>query len=937
MSEAVSRTIGVTAGAESPEMGFVPNRQVIDAAVPTEVGQSVHETALSEVTDKLRKDIRDIRIHKRSPLATQAELSAYTPKTFLSQLALGYGQLLGGEVEIGSGALTTFVAAGYLAADYAASRQYANKGKAELPEGYNLQCLKLQPATAEDSQSKVSPVAVAVLSPYETADAKQSDSALVRQRLKDALRVGQDSGADQVLIPGKILVKAHSGLRPNTSTQRVVGSLDEPELNIASDRQPWLKLSTSGDAVKRAIELLDKEITPWDLVLEGLRARYPMDTRFQSNADSLGLLPILQGYAFRAMDAEVLGADRVRVQEGLDTVTRRVELTSSLNTKDDSFDPGIQQHAPGKYDPHVQRLSSFLGTDVTPEQSVENTIEKLEQGQNHYSETELLYTALQILREQSDAVTVDRTEQAIAEGQFGQPEIITLSASSNRKDGFRKLVAKTVMASGLAAVAGLYANQFIAPSVPPAAAVERYLPNATDPNISSVIGFAGSGGSEGSDTPDWAITPHGLQTGPYYTTALYNRFNVNTRQWEQTGPDYSGSVVSLPEALPDPETPHTTVWRWLTANSNAEQLPFAEGTKIAALSLRTQGGKQQPSTLFHLENGTYLLMPDGNFGTPDKPLLLSYQLVETPTPEAEAVGPISFEGPVDPGKIDPWLFKIAQQSGPAGLANYTRNTYQYSNAPAINSEIAAPIAALMVDNIDAQATANCNLTATEIAITSAAAKPDSKLAYTVGFYANPKAEYLSAAHAWVTAGDQIVDGTPPGQASGTTSGVSPQELDKNWRSQLPKAPKAANGPEHSPGLPNPEYYLIALGGILLAAAEMRTGALSRLGQKGIHASRWHLATRELTASNTYKLLAWQAYGGENSPPPKLGAGQPDAGIRWDNIPDATLSAAAKRGLNPQLQTAGLPRVQQRSVRRTAKFVAKDRFRAAKRAVAERQG
>jgi hypothetical protein len=927
---------------QEPAEVSVASESIIELA-PQQKSEAAHgyvdsiatEAQINRVANDLKTIVRRTRRRHESPFPDSNMLFVTLPFMAMhftaATIALKNGAL------IGEGELANAI---YAFSAGVSSSFHGDNGRATVPNGFGLQVLHAE-QDSKDGQIRKNDVAVVVVPLASDGNQKPEAAQETREQLRVALEVASQAGADKVIIPEDLLAKARAGIRGKALFGEVVQGMSKIELTIPAANQKCLVAHS--DTAKLLAERLRQPSGRWDTIRKALQTRYPFDQKIATAAPE-DVLPALHGYVRNAANERLLGsvtkkfyapgdtivipADATRPKKGQNATTETsanmpqiksgkipdviitrgnflqnisVSTYNEISAKEDPYDPKIFQHASGQLDLVGTKLSRLVAENGLPTGIALNKIyEKIDAGQTVESDLELLFAALQTIRDISAADQIQPRLEPRAE-LSGKPEFIGVADKFElTKRRATRILLRSLIVASVVLPASNYADE-----LKPADTVQNV---SMQPNngISSGIGADGAGST--ADAPVWKVDRHGLADDGYYAVDLYDKFIPELKRWDDSD-EYSGESVKviLPMNLPNNNEPHITLSQW--SNDGSYKLPVAHGTRIAALRVTDEQGKPVKHKLWQFNDGVYYMNV-----LDEQKVQVSYDLVRTKELTVHADKHADLGKGFNAQAVDPSLVSIARHRGPQGLADYIHNSFTYVNQPEINAEEipGTDDAALIANGIAKGRRVICNMDATEMEIVMAAARPRVKLAFTTGYSLTHVSKYLYERHAWVTGADgRIYEAQPDAPLSLGTA----QNLDSLWQAQLPKQS------EHHRKLPDPTLPLAALGAAALITLEFRQGYVRRSIKSAARAVPGAITQIGLPHADSYRLLSYAVYGrdGKNRGTPPDISGPSSLQPRWSNVQGQTaLEDVAKKGL-PE---AKLNWRQRRALRRTAKLAGK---------------
>lgn len=854
-----------------PPQPSIPNSEALPQATlaVAEQQQEVGPHALL-AAETLQKQIDTIRRQKRDPLDKREYMDATAPMWVLGSLCCSLTEML----QYGGKASPALIIGGIGTGVVGLARicQTRKNGSVTMPEGYGLQPLYARKSFEAVSEGEV----MVAVCPRQYNKGEAESASIAKTRLQEALEVALLAGADKVLVPDTILDTVNVGLRGTAGYRRLLANTTAHGSKVPEGQKDCMVLSRVAAAA--LAERLDMRDLPWERVLNALQQRFPQEARLTTLAGAPEkLLPVLHGLTQRALDGELLGAKMERMPGTLGAqLKRRVPLATRLDAGGDPYDPLVQQHAVGRYEPDEQQcLSRLVAKGLPAERLTDGLLERLQSSE--CSDLQLLYLGLQSIKQQDQVQVTNPDEPQRNPG--AEPLFVRLAGTEYYLPHMKRFLAKFAIATALVTAVQPYASD--------AVDTVRHWISASQPGIDMTTGYSPT---LGDTTPEWHLEDHGMKSNGYWAQEVSYTYDVAAKRWLPANAPLTDRHV--PTAIA-PSTSHITVSRTITKGNY--WLPMPDGGDVGALRAQDEQHHNVPYALEQTESGTYevILKSAGNID-------LSYDVVVGEHPTLQAKNNVQIKGGLDPQALREPL--RASQQDLDSTARYMRGKYQYDNTTALDKLVAQPSAADLANAVDKAARCNCNVCATALAISSVAQDPERKLAYTTGYMHDKAGGSLTkgTAHAWLT--DQwgrVVDATP---GTGTDpTGITGQQH---------------KSPEKTPDNPFPASLL---GAMLLAAAalEFRYKPARKLAGKAYGSLQKRTAARHLTPEQSYQLLSWAAYGDPKNPPRVTASTmQP----KWDNIPARTLANVARQGL----ANAPLAKREQKSLQRTAKFLLRGR-------------
>ncbi len=930
-------------GAEGVDDSLAESDAAVLEVMPEPEAQQALD--LSAQTEMLRTQINRTRRMRKDP---QDATTPFGPVEAISLNLAGMGSVVAGTFALLGELTSSTLASNPLVAaitmglpvgvafywGHIRNLTHEQSNPVQMPDGYGLQSFyeKRQPTDTPGVGERE--VAVAILPRRHKTDEAET-TIQARQRLRDAIFVAHTAGADKVIIPAAIVSKSRFGASSNAMLGRVLQQASERELVVPSGEKPCLVI----DAVsaRQIAEQLEIAETPWSMVLDALRRRYPNSQRLQQfDGEPTELVPLLHGYVWQAAHQELPGAiSRLfRTESRTDFIRLREQLTTEVLPAGDEFNPTVHQYVPGNYGVgSEQKLAHLIARGRSLEQVAADISGRLAKNER-LDDFELLYLALQTIKFEQLNIDLDLSEAKKHVG--ATPEIVELRNYKERKFKHKylaRLAARMALVGALAAPFAAYVHDlggylnFPTGDVGNSDTSGGYGElNSGNANPDTTMGWANLG--KGAAQPEWKVTGFGENTDGYYTQMLANEL-MSYRGDTFWSDNIDARVISLPESLPDSNVPHITVEHWGDNGEGNYSLPVKYGTRIASIRVHDVSYKPVPFKLYEGYDGTYSVDLTSSYSSQDG-IYISYDLVKSLQPIVKATQPIRIDDSVafQPDRV-PLDLRNPASIGPAWVAGYTHYNYRYVNAPVLDKLVGQDSADAIASAVDHAKECNCNVCAATEAISLAAVHSKDPAAIAFGYY-HSGGNFITPTegHAFLMSGDRITDGTPSGSLN--VPKASQAQLEAAWQKLSRSAPVVP------PHFPDPKVPLAVAGALGLGALESRKRYTARTWRWRSQLLGGLAATRHLSPVDSYMLLEWAVYGKwaekdgpENlqrvpeSPQPRFwGTPSPatPADLDWRNIPTGTLRRAAKEGI----PGAQLTRGQRRSVQKTAAFVLRNK-------------
>lgn len=596
--------------------------------------------------------------------------------------------------------------------------------------GYALECVKVSGVAATSGNFVEDEVVVVALPQIESG---------TKRNMRDLIEVTRRTKADYLVLPSNAIADSIAS-QDKDSARPLAEILDEIKGGDITLSGKTLD-TVEGDLfqIVRPAELAVIEVDELKSSLKLLLSRFPdmtplLTTMPTSSADVRQLARQLRPIALRSIadhiEPELYSS---RDEEG---VPLRTKLSRFIipNSGDDDFAPSVSvQYAtnPDGMPAERRTLASFVPDGI----DIKNMLSK---GSITTAEVLPVVNDILVKLEQLDKkLRSSEKGDAVSEKpvlSFTQPAFEQSGRERHNpqwRKSFNRMVGATVL--GAALLSGLVNGKALLPP----------------PNESLNYPYGATGVATVPETPDWLLEDKGITTSGYYSKLKYYEL---TDELNWTSVEHERTALELPLDV-GPVQPHIAVTGYFQSETTDDViLPIKRGTEIGAIQITDAAGEEVSHDIVESKDGGVYVMFEG---PQQRTVEIQYDLVAAEdTPGATS--------PMTIGGLDRY---DAVEGDSTNLlvetAELYSDQYQYDNTSNLNWVVnGSNSPQSFYERSQESGIANCNTTATALAIYHVRNDSNDQLAYTTGYLASGK--YLRQGHAWLTnnAG-LVIDGTPP--------------------------------------------------------------------------------------------------------------------------------------------------------------------------------